>query len=87
MAPGPVRSWAQRNEDSCTPEEATGEGEVRDLLSELTPERQEICRALMRGESVAQIARSHGRCWYTIQRQIAGIRRHFAERGLDPWLG
>lgn len=60
--------------------------DVRNAVTDLPPEAQLICRALAEGRSVNDIARSLGVGWYTIKRQVQGIRAYFEYLGLDGWV-
>ena len=69
--------------DWVTPDDDAMDVELRELLTELTPEQQAVCRDLMAGRSIGQIAKARGRCWYTIERQVEAIRQFLIERGYD----
>ena len=78
-----LERMAQDVEDTHTPETDAGDGEVRRIVAQFTPIRQEICRHLMDGLSELQIAALTGRHYTTIHRHVARIREAFADRGLD----
>ena len=80
-----LRQMTQNVEDTRTPEGVVGDGEVHALIRQLSPLQQEICRALMDGLSVYQVARLTGRHYTTIRRQVEHIRQAFADRGFDKW--
>ena len=74
---------AQDVEDMNTPETIAGDGEVRQIVAQLTPLQQKICRALMDGLSVYQVAGATGRHYTTVRRHVGHICQAFADRGLD----
>ena len=76
----------QNAEDTHTPEDIAADGEVRQLVAQLTPLQQRICRALMDGLSVYQVASVTGRHYTTICRHVRHIRQAFTDRGLDQWF-
>lgn len=71
--------------DTYMPEDAAVDHELGEIIGQLPPLQQEICRGLMRGESLLQLARRTGVAWTTIERQIHQIRQAFTERGYSPW--
>jgi hypothetical protein len=71
--------------DTYLPEDAAADEELAEIVDQLAPLQQEICRGLMRGESILQIAKRTGSAWTTIQYQIHHIRQAFTERGIYPW--
>lgn len=73
----------RQTEDTHSPDDIAAEAEVRKVIKGLTPEQQELCRALMDGESVYQFARRTGRHYETICRHVRRIRQAFTDRGLD----
>lgn len=77
---------SQRIEDAHTPDVIAAEVEVRQLVAELTPLQQEICRGLMNGESFLQIAERTGRHYTTIQRHVRHIHKAFVDGGLKSWF-
>jgi len=74
---------SQQVEDTRLPEDAIVEEEVRSVVAQLPPLRQEICQALADGESVYLIARRTGMHYETIRRHVRHIRAAFTNRGLD----
>jgi DNA-binding CsgD family transcriptional regulator len=76
----------QHVEDAHRPDDVAAEAEVRQLVAELTPKQQEICRALMNGESVYGIARRTGKHYETVCRHARRIRQVFIDRGFDQWF-
>lgn len=71
--------------DTYMPEDAAADNELGEIIGQLPPLQQEICRGLMRGESLLQIAKQAGLAWTTIERQVCQIRQAFTERGIYPW--
>jgi DNA-binding CsgD family transcriptional regulator len=76
---------AHRTEDTHLPEEKAMANEVRQLVADLSPRRQRICRLLMEGDGVVEVADKLGLHHETIRRHIQIIREAFAKRGLNPW--
>ena len=76
----------QQVEDTRRPDDVAAESEVRQLVAGLTPQQQDICQALMNGESVYGIARRTGKHYETVCRHVRRIRQAFADRGLDQWF-
>lgn len=74
----------QNEEDTHTPDGNDVEGEVRQVMATLPPLQQRICRELMNGLSVPQIATLTGRHYTTIRRHVGQIRQAFADRGFNP---
>lgn len=79
----------QPTEDDRDPSEAAirqEEGELLNLLvNDLDPELQEVCRLLIAGRTVHQIAQDTGRAWDTVERQIRDIRQLIIDWELEPW--
>lgn len=71
-------------EDLATPDRAAEEGELRELVGQLTPVQQEICRRLLADEAPDRIGREMGHDWHFVKRQIAAIRVFLSERGIRP---
>lgn len=61
--------------------------DVRDAVAGLPDREQTVCRRLLDGESVHEIAKQMGCTWHTIRRLLDGIRERFMAMGLDGWLG
>jgi DNA-binding NarL/FixJ family response regulator len=57
--------------------------DVMAAMSRLTRDEIAICLRLIEGQSVRQIARRLHRGWHSINRIVAGIRKHFRLMGLD----
>lgn len=55
-------------------------------IEELTARSQSLCAALAEGASLRESAKRLGWSWREVENEVAVIRRHFAERGLDGWL-
>ena len=78
-----VGQLAQNTEDPHRPEDCAMAADVRRVMGELSSIQQDICRALMDGQSVYEIARSTDRHYETIRRHVRKIREMFTERGMD----
>jgi DNA-binding CsgD family transcriptional regulator len=76
---------AHPTEDMHLPEDDAMAVEVREAVAQLSPRRQQICRALMSGDNPCEVADRVGLHPETIWRNIAIIRETFREKGLDPW--
>ncbi len=74
---------AQETEDTYGPDDACVDAEVRQMVAELPPFQQEICRGMMDSQSILKIAHGMGKHYTTIRRHVNRIRRKFAERGFD----
>jgi DNA-directed RNA polymerase specialized sigma24 family protein len=61
--------------------------DVRDAVAGLPDREQAVCRGLLDGDSVHEIAKQLGCTWHTIRRLLDGIRERFTAMGLDGWLG
>jgi len=72
-------------EETHRPDDIAVDGEVRQIVAQLTPLQRQICRALMDGLSVYQVASVTGRHYTTVCRHVRHIRDAFADRGIDPW--
>lgn len=71
-------------EDREQPETSAFAADLRQAVAQLTPKQQEICRALMNGDSAEQIAERVDRHPTTIREHIRRIRCILAEQGFDP---
>ena len=60
--------------------------DVREILSKLEPEDQELCRMLAAGQSIVAIAGQLGCGWHTVKRRIDGLRELFEVMGMDGYL-
>ena len=78
-----LERMSQSVEDTRTPDEIVAGKELRQLLTRLTPLQQEICRALINGLGVYQIARLTNRHYTTICRHVRRIRDAFTDWGMD----
>jgi DNA-binding NarL/FixJ family response regulator len=56
---------------------------VQTVLRSLPSLQQEICRQLMAGESITDIADSLGCGWHTVRRAVNDIRAAFIDAGID----
>ncbi len=81
-----VERMTQDLVETRTPDKIAAEAEVRELLGQLTPVQQEICQALMDGQSEYQIAIATDRHYTTVCRHVGHIRQAFIDWGLDPWF-
>jgi RNA polymerase sigma factor (sigma-70 family) len=61
--------------------------DVQDVVADLTPREQVVCRALAEGRSKHEIAKQMGCGWHTVDRLVRHIRDHFEKIGLDGWIG
>jgi DNA-binding NarL/FixJ family response regulator len=68
-----------------SPDDSAAEGELQQIVDLLTPLQQDICRGLMDGMSICQIAVLTGRHYTTIRRHACHIRQAFANRGYNLW--
>jgi len=73
-------------EDRSRPEDAAVHEDVRDIVADLPEHLQELCHALIDGETPFMIATRMGRHHDVVKRQIREIRNIFVERGGDKWL-
>lgn len=80
-----IDRMAHQIEDSRTPDDNAADGEVRQLVSEFSPLRQQICQGLIDGLSIPEIATATDRHYTTIYRHVTAIRKTFADRGFDSW--
>ncbi len=76
---------AHRTEDTHLPEEKMMAAEVRKVVATLSPRRQQICRFLMEGDNVCEIADKVGLHQETVHRNIRVIHEAFVKGGLNPW--
>ena len=60
--------------------------DVRKAVAKLTPQEQDICAALARGENRFNVAKGLGASRYELDRIIERIREQFQKRGLDAWV-
>jgi hypothetical protein len=60
--------------------------DLREAVARLTPQEQDICAALFRGENRFNIAKALGVSRYELDRIIERIREQFQARGLDAWV-
>lgn len=76
-----------RHEDEYEdpPERAMVNVEIRQLIQSFTPRQQEVCRRLIDGENVHQIATALGHSWDTIEREVLRIREALVDGGFDQW--
>jgi RNA polymerase sigma factor (sigma-70 family) len=61
--------------------------DVRDAVAGLPDRERAVCRGLLDGYSVHEIAKQLGCTWHTVRRVLDGIRERFPAMGLDGWLG
>lgn len=78
------RQMAQNIEEGHAPEDVSA-AEVQQVIAQLTPLEQEICRALMSGRSIFEAARLSGRHYTTVRRHVDQIRQAFAKGGFEQW--
>lgn len=78
-----LSEMSQSEEDMHSPDDSATEGELQHIVAMLTPLQQEICRGLMDGMSICQIAVLTGRHYTTIRRQAHKIAALLALRGFE----
>jgi len=60
--------------------------DVREAIAKLPPKQQQLCKTLMTGETLADVARRKGGDWHVAARMLAHVRRHFIDAGLKEYL-
>lgn len=55
--------------------------DVHELIGALSEDDQQVCRRLMNGESLTEIADALGCSWHTVRRMLDRIRASFEEAG------
>lgn len=78
-----LSEMSQTEEDLHSPDDSAAEGELQHIVAMLTPLQQEICRGLMDGMSICQIAAHTGRHYTTIRRHAHKIAALLTERGFE----
>jgi len=76
---------AQNIEDTHTGEDDAVAAEVRQVVSQLSSLEQKVCRALMEGVSIYEVARLTGKHYTVIRRHVDRIRQVFTDKGFDLW--
>jgi DNA-directed RNA polymerase specialized sigma24 family protein len=76
-----VAGAAEPAVDEHTPDEPVELRELQALVADLPEDERAVCRRLMEGQSICQIARETGRCWHTINRRVARIRYRLEQAG------
>lgn len=76
---------AHRTEDTRLPEQAAMATELREAMGTLSARRQTICRLMMGGEGIMEIAETLGLHHETVRRHVRFIRERFIEKGINPW--
>ena len=60
--------------------------DVREALARLPPRERRLCKALLAGKTLADVARRNNRDWHVQERLLAHVRRRFADLGLEGWV-
>lgn len=60
--------------------------DVREALALLSPKERRLCRALLAGQTRADVARHAGRDWHAAARALVHVRRRFQALGLEGWV-
>jgi DNA-directed RNA polymerase specialized sigma24 family protein len=60
--------------------------DVREALALLSARERRLCRALLAGQTLAEVARRRGCDWHVRARVLAHVCRRFQALGLEGWL-
>ena len=58
----------------------------REAVALLSPKERRLCRALLAGQTLADVARQRGCDWHVPARVLAHVRRRFEALGLEGWV-
>jgi DNA-directed RNA polymerase specialized sigma24 family protein len=65
------------------PDDLAAYGELHEAIAGLPELQQEVCKALMHGDSIQVIAQETGRAWSTIQFHVQCIKQVLSDKGFD----
>jgi len=60
--------------------------DVREAIAMLSAKERRLCRALLAGQTLADVARRTGCDWHVPARVLAHVRRQFQALGLEGWV-